>query len=139
MTLYFDTSALIKLLIDEEDAEIAVGLWNSRHAVAVGVLAYPEARAALAAARRASRLTEHGYRTSLTDLEALHGATLVVGIDDSLARHAGDLAAEHHLRGYDAVHLASALRLGDRTTLITWDQRLQHAAVTAGLAVAPAP
>jgi predicted nucleic acid-binding protein len=118
---------------------IAVGLWNSRHAVAVGVLAYPEARAALAAARRASRLTPDAYRTALTDFEALHGATLIVGIDDSLARRAGDLAAEHHLRSYNAVHLPSALRLGDQTTLITWDQRLQHAAMTAGLAVAPAP
>jgi predicted nucleic acid-binding protein len=113
-------------------------LWNSHHPVAVGVLAYPEARAALAAARRASRLTLAGYRTALTDFEALHGTTLIVGIDDSLARRAGDLAAEHQLRGHDAVHLASALRLGGQTTVITWDLRLQQAGITAGLAVAPA-
>jgi predicted nucleic acid-binding protein len=56
-----------------------------------------------------------------------------------LARRAGELAAEHQLRGYDAVHVASALRLGDQTTLITSDQRLQHAAIATGLAVAPAP
>ena len=75
----------------------------------------------------------------MTDFEALHAGTLIVGIDDTLARTAGDLAAEHHLRGYDAVHLASALRLGGQTTLVTWDERLQVAAVAAGLAVAPAP
>ena len=107
--------------------------------MAVGVLAYPEARAALAAARRADRLTATGYRTAVSDFEALHATTLIVGIDDSLARGAGDLAAKHHLRGYDAVHLASALRLGALTTLVTWDERLQQAAVAAGLAVAPAP
>jgi len=37
------------------------------------------------------------------------------------------------------VHLASALRLGDQTTLVTWDDRLKDAAIAAGLAVAPAP
>ena len=57
----------------------------------------------------------------------------------ALARQAGDLAAGHHLRGYDAVHLASALRLGSDTMLVTWDDRLRDAAVDAGLAVAPAP
>jgi predicted nucleic acid-binding protein len=114
-------------------------LWNSRHRVALGTLAYPEARAALAAARRARRLTAIGYRTAVEDLEMLHAGALIVEIDDSLARRAGDLAAEHQLRGYDAVHLASALRLGDQTMLVTWDVRLHAAAVASGLAVAPAP
>lgn len=107
--------------------------------MAVGVLAYPEARAALAAARQAGRLTAAGHRTAVTDLETLHAAAHIVGIDESLAREAGDLAAEHHLRGYDAVHLASALRLGGQTMLITWHDRLTEAARAAGLAVAPAP
>ncbi len=75
---------------------------------------------------------------AVADFELLHASALIVGIDASLSRLAGDLAAEHLLRGYDAVHLASALRLGDRTTLITWDRRLREAAVAAGLAVAPA-
>lgn len=107
--------------------------------MAVGVLAYPEARAALAAARRARRLTASRHHTAVVDFESLHSTTLIVGVDDMLARRAGDLAAEHHLRGYDAVHLASALRLGDQTVLGTWDERLQEAAVASGLAVAPAP
>ena len=114
-------------------------MWSSRQPAAVGVLAYPEARATLAAARRARRLTATGYRTAVTDLETLHSAALIVGIDESLARQAGELAEENHLRGYDAVHLASALRLGAQTTLISWDDRLKEAAIAAGLAVAPAP
>jgi predicted nucleic acid-binding protein len=115
-----------------------VRLWSTRHAVAVGVLAYPEARAALAAARRAGRLTPETYLTAVRDFEACHAAAAIVAIDDDLTRHAGDLAAHHQLRGYDAVHLASALRLGGRTTFITWDRRLRDAALDAGLGVAPA-
>ena len=42
------------------------------------------------------------------------------------------------LRGYDAVHLASALALGPGDTILaTWDRDLCNAAVDAGLAVAP--
>ncbi len=132
-------SVLIKLLVEERGSELAVGLWSSRRPVVVGVLAYPEARAALAAARRARRLTASGYRTASRTSRPFTPAALIVGIDETLARQAGDLAAEHHLRGHDAVHLASALRLGGQTTLITWEDHLKEAAIAAGLAVAPAP
>jgi predicted nucleic acid-binding protein len=63
---------------------------------------------------------------------------LVVGIDVRLARHAGDLAQTHGLRGYDAVHLAAALSLATDTTFITWDADLRRAAAQVGCGVAPA-
>lgn len=63
---------------------------------------------------------------------------LLVGIDVKLTRQAGDLAEDLALRGYDAVHLASALALGDDTTLVTWDEDLKRAAAQSGCAVAPA-
>jgi len=43
------------------------------------------------------------------------------------------------MRGYDAVHLATALALGDDTLLVTWDADLGRAALGSGCAVAPAP
>jgi predicted nucleic acid-binding protein len=42
------------------------------------------------------------------------------------------------LRGYDAVHLASALALDADTTIVTWDEDLKRAAARRGCAVAPA-
>ena len=62
---------------------------------------------------------------------------MLVGIDGPLTRHAGELAEELELRGYDAVHLASALALGTDTTLVTWDEDLKRAAAHSGCAVAP--
>jgi uncharacterized protein len=61
----------------------------------------------------------------------------IVAVDERLARHAGDLAAEHALRGYDAVHLASALHLeGDDILLATWDNALNAAARATGRLIA---
>jgi uncharacterized protein len=103
------------------------------------VLAYPEARAALAAARRARRLTARAHDRAVAELDALTAELVIVGVDEPLARRAGELADERVLRGYDAVHLASALALGPgETILATWDRDLSSAAVGAGLAVAPA-
>jgi uncharacterized protein len=63
---------------------------------------------------------------------------LLVGVDAPLAREAGDLAEQLGLRGYDAIHLASALALGEATTVVTWDEELRRAAAGAGCATAPA-
>ena len=37
-----------------------------------------------------------------------------IHVEDSLARKAGELVRKHKLRGADAIHLASALFLGDQ-------------------------
>ena len=114
-------------------------MWATRHRVASSLIAYPEGRAALAAARRAGRLGASAYGKALEDFEATQAQLLLVGIDEPLARHAGDLAEEFKLRGYDAVHLASALALGAATTLVTWDNDLGRAAIASGCGVAPSP
>ena len=63
---------------------------------------------------------------------------LLIGIDWSLARHAGELAAIHGLRGYDAVHLATALAAATADlVLVTWDRDLARATAQSGIAVAP--
>jgi uncharacterized protein len=57
----------------------------------------------------------------------------IVGIDEALARHAGDLAARYALRGYAAVHLASALAIdADDVLLATWHNALSDAAHQTG-------
>jgi uncharacterized protein len=112
-------------------------LWDS-YPAACSVLAYPEARAALAAARRARRLTAHAHDRAVGELNALNAELVIVGVDEALARRAGELADERALRGYDAMHIASALALGPGETIfVTWDRDLSNAAVGADLAVAP--
>ncbi len=103
-------------------------------------LVYPEARAAMAAAHRAGRVGPRRLRTAVEGVEELYGALRVIALDEPLARAAGDLAERHALRGYDAVHLASALAIDAPGELIvaTWDQELAAAAVAEGRMVVPA-
>ena len=129
---------MIKLIVVEDGSDVAAELWE-RYPAAASVLAYPQARAALAAARRAYRLTARAHDRAVAELDALDAELVIVGVDEALAKRAGELAYEHALRGYDAVHLASALALGAAETIVaTWDHDLNNAAVSAGVAVAPA-
>jgi predicted nucleic acid-binding protein len=84
-------------------------------------------------------LTARAHDRAVAELNALNAELVVVGVDEALAQRAGELADERALRGYDAVHLASALALGPGDTILaTWDRDLSNAAVDSGLAVAPA-
>ena len=103
-------------------------------------LIYPEARAAAAAAHRRRRITSTTLRRAVDRIDELCTEFDVIGLDPDLAHSAGDLAEAHGLRGYDAVHLATALSVeSDSMLLATWDGDLAHAAVAAGCSVSPPP
>jgi uncharacterized protein len=122
----------------EDGSDLAAELWNTAHPAASSILSYLEGRAALAAARRAGRLTSPRHAQAVADFEDVQRELLLVDADQALARHAGRLAGDLALRGYDAVHLATALALADGdVTLVTWDGDLSEAALKVGLAVAP--
>jgi uncharacterized protein len=135
---YFDTSALVKLVVDEPGTPIAQRTWNEADVVVTGRLTYPEARAALAAARRQRRLTAKLHGETLDRFEQAWAGLEVVEIARAVARSAGDLADRLALRGYDGVHLATALlAAGSDGALVTWDEELARAALAEGLAVIP--
>lgn len=139
LNAYFDTSAIVKLIVAEEDSELADELWSTSTLRISSQLVYPEARAALAAAARQGRIDQRGLRRAVGDLEQAITAMRLIGVDHALARQAGDLAEQHALRGYDAVHLASALLIDDPELLIvTWDRELAAAARDSGHPVTPA-
>ena len=136
---YLDTSALVKLLLrDEEDAETVRSLIAAMDVSCTSRIAHPEARAALAAARRAGRLAPRDHATARRDLDRALSSLRIVELHPVLARAAGDAAERFALRALDAVHLASALALGGRdTVVVTWDRELARAATAAGLGLAP--
>jgi uncharacterized protein len=137
--VYFDASAFVKLLSEEPGSELAAALWDGCDAAVSSRLAYPEVRAALAAAARNHDLTESELNTAERDWDDYWAATRPVELTQAVERHAGHLARAHALRGADAVHLASALAIGDRDLILAvWDRRLHAGARIAGCRVAPA-
>ena len=140
MIAYFDTSAVVPLLIAEPGSARAASLWDSADRIVSVRLIYPETRAALAQAERLGRLTARQLRDAATGFDSLFEEIDIVEVDDALARRAGELAEIRQLRGYDAVHLAAADRVRDpNVVVIAGDGALLDAATAEGMAVAELP
>jgi predicted nucleic acid-binding protein len=134
---YFEASAFVKLLVDEAGSESAGLLWNSSNAIVSSRLTYAEARAALAAAHRDGRLSAKSLQRAKQSLNARFDVLDAVEVTEGIVHLAGDLCEKHRLRGYDAVHLASALRVqAPDLVLTTWDADLAKAGRASGLDVA---
>ena len=136
--VYFDSSAFVKLVVEEAGSDLAAELWDGCDAAVSSRLAYPEVRAALGAAARNHLLGDGELRTAERAWEEFWAATRRVELTSAVEREAGELARRHALRGADAVHLASALAIGDFDLVFAvWDQRLYGGARATQLRVAP--
>lgn len=111
MILYLDTSALVKLYVEEEGTDEVQHAVESAESVAASAVAYPEARSAFARLERDGHLSPEEHRAIVADLDGEWPSYEVVDVTRGVAGIAGALAARHLLRGFDAVHLASAVIL----------------------------
>ena len=139
MILYVDTSALVKLYVEETDRGLVVATVDRATTVATARVTYAEARAAFARARRERILTPVDLRKAVRLLDEEWGTYTIVDVSDPLVRHAGLLAERHALRGYDAVQLAAALQVkpnGSDVEFASFDARLNRAARRERLRVA---
>lgn len=133
MTLYLDTSSLVKLYVTEAGSEVVRQLVGDANVVATSVVAYPETRAALARLRRDRVLTGSELTSAKREFEEQWPTYLTLEATDPLCRAAGELAEKYSLRGLDSIHLASfaevARRAGtDDTRFSSFDDRLNQAA-----------
>ena len=133
MILYLDTSSLVKLYVDEPGSADVRQLVDQAEIVTASVVAYAEGRAALARRRRERSLTVAEHRRAKRAFDADWPRVLALDVSDHLARSAGDLAERHRLRGFDALHLASFLRMvrefpSERVRFSSADVPLERAA-----------
>lgn len=128
---YLDTSAVVPLLVAEPNSPLCRRLWDEADTVVSCRLLHVEAAAALSQAGRLGRISAADREAAMDLLDSLWERMDVVEVDDLLVREASALAHQHGLRGYDAVHCASARQLvdddlvaatGDRLLLAAWSE-----------------
>ncbi len=125
--IYLDSSALLKVLIDEHESE-ALAQWLASRADIPKVSSELATVEVLRACRRIDEGVVPGARRLLSGLD-------LVPVTSEVIEQAA-LAGDPTVRSLDAIHLASAMVLrSDLSAFVAYDRRLREAAEAVGLAV----
>ncbi len=137
MTLYLDTSSLVKLYVAEPGSDAVRKLVDGATVVATSAIAYTETRAALARRQRDRTLRGAAFATTKKAFESDWPKYLAVEVTAALCREAGELAERFRLRAYDSVHLAAFAEVAREagvqdTHFSSFDDALNRAARSLG-------
>ena len=139
MIVYLDTSSLIKLYVDEIDSEKIKGIANKAAVISTSKIAYAEARSAFARKQREGGFSVSILRKVVEDFNKDWESYFLIEVTDGLIRFAGDMAEKYLLRGFDSIHLASAVNLKHKIDsdiyFSSYDTRLNQAAEKEGINV----
>ena len=136
---YLDTSALVKRFVAEPGSDLVQRLVGTEGPVATATIAYAEVSSGLTRRRREGGLSTKDYDFACVSFEGDWKAVVRVELKAEVLSLARDLIRRHPLRGFDAIHLASALRLqsdlGLALTFAAAGAKLLRAAAAERLAV----
>jgi len=143
--IYFDTSAYVKLIVEEDGSPEARAWFDQAGRAISSVITYTETMSTLGRRGAEERQADSVLREWTTELEERWRRTVAVPVTERLA---GRLALSRRLRGMDAVQLAAAITLREHMRLdlpdaevavAAFDRRLLEAAEREGFATLGGP
>lgn len=139
MIVYLDTSDLVKLYVEEIGSEKIKGIILDATVVSTSKVAYAEARSAFARKQKEDGFSIARLRKIVEDFNRDWESYFLIEITDGLIKIAGDIAEKHLLRGFDSIHLASAVilkcKIQSEVYFSSNDAKLNQAARKEGIIV----
>jgi len=128
MILYLDAGALVKRYIAEAGSQDVNAWIAATESLATSLITRTEVAAALTRAQRMKLITGEETQRALQIFRSEWESLLRLPMNEATVARGDILACEYSLRGYDAIHLATALlwkeTLGLPVTLATYDRQL---------------
>ncbi|MGI6379161.1 MAG: type II toxin-antitoxin system VapC family toxin [Anaerolineae bacterium] len=141
MIVYLDASALVKRYVREAGSDDVGQLVAEADVIGTSLVTRAEVAAALARAARTGLVERDQAEAALLVFRAEWPRLARIQLTEPLIARADAVAWDHGLRGYDAVHLASALywqeSLRQAVVMATYDRELWRAGEATGLSVWP--
>ena len=142
MILYLDTSALLKRYLKEPYSNELLSKWKEATQIITSSVAYAETMASLYRKKREVDLSSKVFNKLVNSFHLDWETFIRVEVNDDLNENIHKVA-KHPLRGFDAIHLASAIitheRINEAFLFACFDQKLINGAQMEGLATFPAP
>ena len=137
MILYLDTSALVKRYFQEPYSSDVADLWKRASEIVISSVGYAETLAAFYRKKREAALRDREVKRTVEAFQTDWSSFIRVTVSDQLNAIVDVLVSRHPLRGFDVIHLASALtvkkRLKEEFLFCCFDDRLLDAARKEGL------
>jgi predicted nucleic acid-binding protein len=142
MILYLDTSALLKKYFKEIGSEEIIESWKAANEIVSSSIAYAEAMASFGRKWRETNIGTKTFANILDSFQRDWESFIRIEVTDELNESINKITAAYPLRGFDAIHLASALliyeRIPENFHFACFDRILLQAAQGEGLETLPA-
>lgn len=139
MIVYLDTSALVKLYVQEVGSAKVKRAVARAELVATSLVAYVEARSAFARKHRMADIDAAALKRHNHEFEQGWNRLDRLPVDETTIRRAGDLAEQFRLKAYDALHLATVdlmeVTLRSSVSFACFDAALNRAAAQMGFSL----
>jgi predicted nucleic acid-binding protein len=141
MIVYLDASAQVKRYVAEEGSPEVNDLLSRADSVLTNLISRAEVAAAIMRASRMGIINREDARKAIAQVRSEWENLQRLPVTEATVGRADTLVSDHDLRGYDAVHMASALiwqeTIVEPITMATFDRNLWNVAQTAGLTIWP--
>ena len=107
MIVYLDTSALVKLYVQEVGSTEVKRAVARADLVATSLIAYVEVRSAFARRHRLADIDDAALKRHEHEFEQGWNRLDRLPVDATTIHRAGELAEQYRLKAYDALHLAT--------------------------------
>ncbi|MGD9162028.1 MAG: type II toxin-antitoxin system VapC family toxin [Desulfobacteraceae bacterium] len=140
MIAYFDSSSIVKWFFDESYSDLARSIKDETNISFTSIISYPEVLSAFNRAWREGRCKGSDMEIIRSEFRRVWANLRWIKVNENLIYSTRELIFRHGLRGYDAVHLASAIILkeeGEGADLFfsCFDRVLNRAAGKEGLLI----
>lgn len=141
MILYLDTSALVKRYFLEPYSDDVISRWKSATQIVTSFVAYAETMASIYRKKREADLEDKLIRKTTELFQRDWASFIRVEVNDALNKYIDQVVNRYPLRGFDAIHLASAMviceKIPEYFVFACFDERLVHAAKSEGIEIFP--
>lgn len=141
MILYLDTSALVKRYFREPYSEEVISKWQAAAEIVTSAVAYAETMASIYRKKREADLDDALIGKIVESFRADWKSFIRVEVTENLNEFIHKIVLAHPLRGFDAIHLASARvvkeQLSEDFVFACFDVGLARAAQAEGLNTFP--
>jgi predicted nucleic acid-binding protein len=141
MILYLDTSALLKKYFQEPGSDDVIAGWKEARGIVTSSVAYAESLASFYRKKSETTISSSIFKNMIGSFRRDWESFIRVEVTDELNKTIDRVVEDYPLRGFDAIHLSSALiidrNLSEDLLFACFDKRLLTAARDTGLQTLP--